>query len=211
MAEAKRNVRNGHREFTERLLEQVDGTDDKARLKLLQTRLKDRQKKIDRVDEEILELISVSGSPDDCIREVADAGDFKSRVQGTLGQIKEQILELERKEHLLHRMGSQESLSSTASLQTKLVRARLPKLELKKFIGKPYDWQEIWNAFRSSIDENEELADVDKFTYLRHLLEEPAKGVVAGFTLTEANYAAAVNLLKQRIGKPSIIRQAHIS
>ena len=126
-------------------------------------------------------------------------------------KVEQSLQELELLAHPLNRADSQESLSSTASLQTKRVRARLPKLELKKFSGKPYDWQEFWDAFRSSIDENEELAEVDKFTYLRHLLEDPAKGVVAGFSLTEANYVAAVNLLKQRCAKPSIIRQAHIN
>ena len=35
--------------------------------------------------------------------------------------------------------GSIESLSTTATLNTRKVRARLPKLEMRKFSGKPYD------------------------------------------------------------------------
>ena len=39
----------------------------------------------------------------------------------------------------------------------------------------------FWDCFQSSVDDNNELAEVDKFLYLRHLLEEPAKSFVAGF------------------------------
>ena len=85
------------------------------------------------------------------------------------------------------------------------MHARLPKLDLKKFSGKPYDWQEFWDAFRSSIDENEQLAEVDKFSYLKSLLEEPAKKVVSGFALTGANYRQAIDLLQQRFARPGII------
>ena len=44
---------------------------------------------------------------------------------------------------------------------------------------------------------NESLSDVDKFSYLRGLLLEPARSAIAGFSLMAANYAAAVELLKK--------------
>ena len=78
------------------------------------------------------------------------------------------------------------------------MRAKLPKSELKKFNGRAYEWQEFWDSFRSSVRENEELAQVDKFTFLRHLMEERAKTVIAGSALTEENYESAVELLQQR-------------
>ena len=48
------------------------------------------------------------------------------------------------------------------------------------------------------MDTNDELATVDIFAYLRHLLKEPAKSVVAGFKLMESNYESAKTLLRQR-------------
>eukprot|EP00794_Sanderia_malayensis_P011699 gene11699-biopygen9375 len=43
------------------------------------------------------------------------------------------------------------------------------------------------------------------------LFEEPAKGVIKGIPITEANYELAVTLLKKRYAKPSIIRRGHIN
>ena len=57
---------------------------------------------------------------------------------------------------------------------------------------------------------NEELSKVDKFAYLKHYLEDSAKQVISGFQLTEKNYETALDLLKQRFAKPSMIKKGHI-
>ena len=59
--------------------------------------------------------------------------------------------------------------------QTAKVRAKLPKLEVCKFGGNISEWQEFWDSFGSAIDRNETLAEIDKFSYLRGLLIEPAR------------------------------------
>ncbi len=43
------------------------------------------------------------------------------------------------------------------------------------------------------------LSDIDKFTYLRGLVEEPAKSSIAGCALTAVNYSMAVEVLQQKI------------
>ncbi|CAB4032310.1 Hypothetical predicted protein, partial [Paramuricea clavata] len=91
------------------------------------------------------------------------------------------------------------------------VRVKLPKLEVKKFKGSVFEWQEFWDAFESSIHTNVGLSDVDKFSYLKGLVEEPAKSAISGFSLTAANYGSAVELLKRRFGKPVTIQRAHIN
>ena len=91
------------------------------------------------------------------------------------------------------------------------VRVKLPKLEVKKFKGSVFEWQEFWDAFESSIHTNAGLSDVDKFSYLKGLVDEPAKSAISGFSLTAANYGSAVQLLKRRFGKPSTIQRAHIN
>ena len=60
---------------------------------------------------------------------------------------------------------------------------KLPKLELKRY----------------------------KFQYLWSYLDEPAKSVEAGFSLTEAAYDAAVVLLTKPYVKPRVIKRAHIN
>ena len=89
--------------------------------------------------------------------------------------------------------------------------AKLPKLEVKKFSGRIQEWQEFWDSFESAIDKNESLAAVDKFAYLRSLVVEPARSTIAGFSLTSANYTAAVEVLKKRYGKETAIQRAHVN
>ena len=81
--------------------------------------------------------------------------------------------------------------------QQSKAKARLPKLEVRKFNEKVQAWQEFWDAFESTIDQNKSLTAVDKFAYLRSLVTEPARSTIAGFSLTAVNYAAAVDVLKK--------------
>ena len=78
--------------------------------------------------------------------------------------------------------------------QNSSVRARLPKVEVRKFGGNISAWEEFWDSFEGAIEKNETLADVDKFSYLRGLLVEPARSAIAGFALTSAKYKAAIDL-----------------
>ena len=99
----------------------------------------------------------------------------------------------------------------TSSSAASSVRVRLPKLEVKNFKESVFEWQEFWDAFESSIHTNAGLSDVDKFSYLKGLVDEPAKSAISGFSLTAANYGSAVELLMRRFGKPSTIQRAHIN
>eukprot|EP00112_Aurelia_sp_Birch-Aquarium-sp1_P018768 Seg453.10 transcript_id=Seg453.10/GoldUCD/mRNA.D3Y31 product="hypothetical protein" protein_id=Seg453.10/GoldUCD/D3Y31 len=71
---------------------------------------------------------------------------------------------------------------------TRRVDAKLPKSELKKFTGRPQDWQEFWDSFKSTIHKNEELSDVDKFTYLKYYLEEGPRSGSGKIVLEHFDY-----------------------
>ena len=88
---------------------------------------------------------------------------------------------------------------------------KLPKLEVKKFSGRIQEWQEFWDSFESAIVKNESLAAVDKFAYLRSLVVEPVRSTIAGFSLTSANYTAAVEVLRKQYGKETAIQRAHVN
>ncbi|GFX64126.1 uncharacterized protein TNCV_2090241 [Trichonephila clavipes] len=72
---------------------------------------------------------------------------------------------------------------------------RLPKLQIDKYFGDPCLWLEFWNKFQNSIDKNETLTKVDKFSYLKSLLGAVVSNVVKGFTLSDDNYDNALILL----------------
>ena len=106
---------------------------------------------------------------------------------------------------------SSSNTSSAMATSKSSSKAKLPKLEVTKFSGKIHEWQEFWDGFRSAIHKNAQLSDVDKFPYLRGLIEGPAKATIAGFSLTAENYGAAVELLERRFGKKVAIERAHVS
>jgi len=51
---------------------------------------------------------------------------------------------------------------------------------------------------------------IDKFNYLKGLVEGPAGSTIQGLTLSEANYTAALELLKDRFGKMQAVIAAHM-
>lgn len=91
-----------------------------------------------------------------------------------------------------------------------IVRARLPKLELKKFGGNPVEWSPFWDSFQSAVHVNESLNTVDKFNYLKSLMYGQAAETINGFALTSENYEEAVNLLKDRYGSKQVLISAQV-
>ena len=82
---------------------------------------------------------------------------------------------------------------------------------MKKLNGKAYDWKELWDSFKSSVDKSEELSTVDKFAYVRHLLEDHGRALMAGCSLKERNYQDALNLSKDGFAKPKVVKQGHLN
>lgn len=88
---------------------------------------------------------------------------------------------------------------------------KLPKLELKKFYGNPKLWQSFWDSFSTAVDSNESLEDVEKFNYLKNLVEGAALSTISGLSLTSENYNNAIALLKQRFGNEQVIINSHMN
>eukprot|EP00794_Sanderia_malayensis_P016358 gene16358-biopygen12051 len=118
-----------------------------------------------------------------CDEEIEETVHFEERINIALLSIDEVKSEVEKPK--LTRSTWEISINSLSSkngskIATRKVLAKLPKLELKKFSGKPEDWPEFWDGFKSAIDENEEVNAVDKFSYLRYYLHEPARKATSG-------------------------------
>ncbi|XP_062619808.1 uncharacterized protein LOC134281340 [Saccostrea cucullata] len=87
---------------------------------------------------------------------------------------------------------------------------RLPKLNLPDFDGNILQWNMFWDSFESTIHRNQTLTPIQKFSYLKAQLQDAAAQTIAGFTLTNANYETAIDLLKERFGQPQKIINAHM-
>jgi len=102
-----------------------------------------------------------------------------------------------------------EQNTNEASKISRSCTVRLPKLELKKFGGQVLKWQEFWDTFEATIHMNPSLQPIDKFNYLRAELENEALKSIAGLELTNANYEAAISILKERYGNTQLILDTH--
>ena len=82
---------------------------------------------------------------------------------------------------------------------------KLPKISLPRFGGDPVKWTSFWDSYQSAIHNNDGLSDVDKFNYLRSLLDHTALDAIAGLTLSSANYQQAIEILCKRFGNKQVI------
>ena len=218
-----------HRGFLTGVLADVDEclnnyeAEKKVELVKWHTVLKEQLDKILPLDDEIYaELIADEKSTKDIMVEIDRAARLKADVLQKLAAIDE-ILTVPQPAGLSESENMSWSPSSTlnqngvanratsSSANSKTVRVKLPKLEVRKFGGKLDEWQEFWDSFESAIHSKDSLSNVDKFLYLRGLLLEPARSAIAGFALTSANYEGAVELLNKRFGKRTAIQRTLVN
>ena len=227
---SKKKVRAGHRGFLTGVLADVDEclnnyeAEKKVELVKWHTVLKEQLDKILPLDDEIYaELIADEKSTEEDIKtEIDRAARLKADVLQRLAAIDEKLTVpqpagLSESENAswspcspLNQIVIANGATSS-SANSKTVRVKLPKLEVRKFSGKLEEWQEFWDSFESAIHSNDSLSNMDKFSYLRGLLLEPARSAIAGFALTSANYEAAVEPLKKRFGKKTAIQRALVN
>ncbi|CAB4000960.1 Hypothetical predicted protein, partial [Paramuricea clavata] len=207
----KKRIRAGHRDKRKLTNYNSEGETDKNALKQLRDTLKDKIEALKNLDATIIELLSDSKDEDaeeELAKEIEESDDIIADMQKVILDISDVINEAIVQSATVT---DDTTLNSSLSSETKkIICAKLPKLEVKKFGGKLQEWQEFWDSFDSAVNQNEGLADVDKFAYLRSLLIEPARSAISGFALTSANYNEAIDLLKRRYGKKNAIQKAHI-
>ena len=227
--EKTKKRRKAHRGVVTRIVNKVEAhlTEDPealshGKLRQLASELREKKEILKGLDDAILDLMVEENLDDEnCEKEAAEASEVSEKIGICLNSIDDALRTLDIMNSSKHssanlsRAGSVESVTSVGSSLTSgganSRKVKLPKLELKKFSGKIADWQEFWDSFKSSIHNDDQLAKVDKFKYLRSYLEDPAKGVVTGFSLTDDNYDAALELLRKRYAKPGVIKRAHLN
>ena len=95
-------------------------------------------------------------------------------------------------------------------LMTIGMKAKLPKLYINKFSSNVTKFSGFWESFNSTVNKNPTPSAIDKFNYLKALLEGPAASAIQGLALSEGNYAAALELLQQGFGWTQQIISAHM-
>lgn len=206
------------------LLNESSTTESKDRLKTLKGLIENKSKIISDYDKEILGICAI----EDIEREVSESDEIVNRavqiqrdidsflsvtVAGPVLNNPESSANIYQS-NLLAASSSYTGEGNHVVIQngaTNLgVKAKLPKLILPTFKGEVTKYRTFMDSFESAVDQNSSLNKVDKFNYLKALLEGPAARVIQGLALTEGNYDTAKDLLKQRYGKPQQIISAHM-
>jgi len=193
---------------------------DRIALKSNSIQLTKQYEELRILDKNILEFSLKNEENDVCEKELEDTSEYENKVTQALIFAEEKLGEDDEVCSVIscgsNKSMSKESIASSTSESQdwgnpSTVRVKLPKLELRKFSGDIHEFQEFWDSFSSAIHENTGLANVDKLKYLKGFLEGQARSVISGLPVTDANYEVAINLIKKRFAKPSVIQHAHIN
>ena len=168
-----------------------------ARLKVTYKQLEGKATLLSEFDREISSLCDVEEI--ECEVEEAKLIGCKRKIEGTLKSNTNPVV-------------TGESATAPVSIDTipANTRTRLPKLVLPQFKGDVTKRTALWDAFNSTVHQATQISKVDKFNYLNSLLEGTAASSIQGLSLSESNYDSAVELLKERFGKPQQIIAAHM-
>ncbi|KAH1013203.1 hypothetical protein HUJ05_012226 [Dendroctonus ponderosae] len=94
--------------------------------------------------------------------------EFESRYYTLLTNAKLTIEDLSKnKKSGLNDDDTQSQISKSSSQSAKLESVKLPEIKIPKFEGEYYNWLEFRDIFRSLIDNNEYISDIQKYHYLR--------------------------------------------
>jgi len=80
----------------------------------------------------------------------------------------------------------------------------LPKLSLPTFDGNLLHWQEFWDIFDSTVNQ-QNISNVSKFRYLKNSLRGAAASAVCGISVTIDNYLTVIEILKEKFGNRQAI------
>ena len=212
----KRRTRGGHCSFIKKTFGKVKGMlsnpeRDRGTLYNRKSSLEEQLAVVQALDNEILRLLENADETEEAAisNEIEEAGVLRADIKAAMKLLGEMLHEQKGSDES-ESNGEQATLSVTDVSSAKSVRVRLPKLEIQKFDGKIERWQEFWDSFKSSVDENPALSDVDKFSYLRGLLKDQTRDSISGYALTSVNYKSAKEQLQKRYGRSNVIQKIHI-
>ena len=161
LAKKRTKIQGGHRAYVKRVLDDVGTTLEdynqsrKQKLLQLMITLNEKLETLKNLDEQILE----SCRDDDIEAEILEAGSFREQVHECLIKIDE-VLTVQETPTLTQDNASEGHSSHDSSLLEPKIKAKLPRLSLKKFNGNPLHWQSWWDCFNSAVHSNDSLMNI---------------------------------------------------
>ena len=162
--------------------------------------LNEKLETLNRLDSEIIELTAEADLDD----EIQQSDDYKEKIYEVLTRVNKVLNTL-----TAHAPAATPPLPDDVP-GSRGAMVKLPRITLPHFNGNLMKWTPFWDSYESSVHNNRELSDIDKFNYLRSLLEHSAYEAIADLTLSAANYREAVEILQKRFGNKRMIISKHL-
>lgn len=201
----KKRVRAGHRSSATKIVRKAEellaeDVPNTAQLMQIKLSLQEKLSTLKQLDAEIFDVID----EDSVVEEIEQADAYKEDLYAVMVR--------------LEGLSIRSKLSSRDPFTDRPIRSdlpshdkvKLPKLTIQPFKGDLTTWTTFWDSYRAAIDDSLSLSDIDKFNYLRTLLQGPALEALAGLTLTTRNYQEAISILKKRFGNKQQIVAKHM-
>ena len=211
----RKRIRAGHKSLVTRILGQLDdllgaadpaSAVDVAKLTQLKFSLQEKLDTLKRLDKEIIDLLEEDKFED----EIQQADSFKEGIYSAMVKINQLSLTAPVPPSPCPTPHTDDPAHAHAAVELRGHRVKLPKLTLRAFNGDITTWTTFWDSYEAAIHKNSELSDIDKFKYLKSLLERTAQETITGLTLTSTNYHEAISILKKRFGNKKQIIARHM-
>ena len=193
----RKNVRGGHRASATKMVRKVQellalDPPDQSQLARIKLSLQEKMSILKQLDSEVVNLVKEEEIADEIER--ADA--YMEDIYDTMAKL-EQLQKNSTADPSAAMVVRREAPSES--------KVKLPKLTIQPFKGELTTWTTFWDSYQVAIHNNRSLSGIEKFNYLRSLLQGPALDAIAGLTLTDANYMEAVEVLTKRFGNKQLI------
>ena len=151
--------------------------------------------KVETLDEQLCLLIS---NEESLTTEIKQAGEYSFQVRIDIHKLNEVIT------------ATLPGVPGAPYIPPKTGGVKLPKLNINKFDGDFTQWNSFWDMFNASVHKRTNLEGIEKFTYLKSLLEGDALKLVEGFNLEAHYYDEAVKLLQDTYGGETEIKMSFV-
>jgi hypothetical protein len=183
----------------------IDGPIPRAKKDLLSSTIDQISEKLDylaKLDNEISD--SLLDDVEKYQAAIIEADDYAVLAKDDLKKFKNFLADLQSSSSL-------DTSISSASSEPRIRKVNLPKLSLTPFSGDILKWQSFKDGFDAAVHNDTSLGDIQKFQYLRAHLSGDAAQAIDGLSLTNDNYANAIDLLVERYGQKHKIINAYMT
>ena len=212
LLEKKKNVRRGHKGSATKLIGRINtalaaSPADEDKLRQLKLSLTDKLQVLKILDDDIVEATP----EDELAREIEQADEAREEIHLALTKLERALRPFAPAPPTVVPRTVADPVAAIAPTPAPTSLAvKLPKLTLQPFNGEITHWTSFWDSFKASVHDNTTLSPVDKFNYLRGLLQRSALEAISGLALTDANYPEAVSILERRFGNKQQIISKHM-